>query len=120
MEPDERQAFIDKSISLIEVDDIDLKDDQVGLAGLISQLDSVVSVSTSLSELAGAVGIPAIIFSVKDIKWFMSESHIKGFYPRTDIIYKQVFGDWGKALDSAASIIESTLLNQKKPLQEAT
>jgi hypothetical protein len=118
--PEERQAFIDKGISLIEVDDIDLKDDQVGLADLISQLDSVISVSTSLSELAGAAGVPAIIFSVRDIRWFMSESHIKGFYPRTDIVYKDVFGDWDSALDTASGIIESMYFNPKKQLQETT
>jgi len=111
VEQTERQAFIDKGISLIDIDELDLKDDQAGLADLISQLDAVVSVSTSLSELAGALGGPAIIFSVRDIRWFMSKPHIKGFYPKTNIIYKDVYCDWGSALDEVAKILQNELLN---------
>jgi len=111
VEDEERQHFIDKGVSLIEIDGIDLKDDQAGLVDLISLLDSVVSVSTSLSELAGAVGVPSIIFAVKDIKWFMSESHIKGFYPKTKIIYKNIYTEWDASLDDASKMLKTMFLS---------
>ncbi len=39
-------------------DDMDLKNDQEGMAALISTLDLVVSAQTAVAEMAGAVGVP--------------------------------------------------------------
>ncbi|KZX81718.1 hypothetical protein A3715_06875 [Oleiphilus sp. HI0009] len=100
---EEREAFRSEGLELIELYGIDLKDDQASLAHIISQLDSVVSVSTAMSELAGACGVPVLTLAIENIRWFMAEKHVSGFYPKSRMYYKKMFGTWDEALSRLRS-----------------
>jgi ADP-heptose:LPS heptosyltransferase len=102
---DEKEAFEARGIALVELEGLDLKDDQAELVSVISKLDQVVSVSTALSELAGACGVPTSIFAVEDIRWFMSEHHVRGFYPQARMYYKKMFGEWDEALTQLREVL---------------
>ena len=109
VQEEELAAFSSCGISLIQPCDINLKDDQLKLAQLMSGLDAVVSVSTALTELAGAVGVPTYTLAVSDIRWYMSEEHIHGFYPNTKVFYKEKFSIWNKALEGLSKVLTSDL-----------
>ena len=111
---EEREAFKNKGIELVELEGLDLKDDQYALAACLSSLDMVVSVSTALSELAGATGIPTIMFAVEDIRWFMSQAHIRGFYPNAKVCYKKMFCEWSPALEEASTLLGKHVKNMKE------
>ena len=48
---------------------LDQKDDLEGVVSLLSNLDYVISTSSSPSMLASAVGVPTVIFSAINIDW---------------------------------------------------
>jgi len=50
--------------------DMDLKDDQDGLAALITPLDLVISAGTAVDALAGAVGVPAWVLTRGSGDWW--------------------------------------------------
>ena len=50
--------------------DMDLKDDQDGLAALISSLDLVISAGTAVDSMAGAVGIPTWVLMRGEGSWW--------------------------------------------------
>jgi hypothetical protein len=106
---EESLAFKQYGISLIQPEGINLKDDQLKLAQLISSLDAVVSAPTALSELAGATGVPVYLLSVADIRWFMAEKHIKGFYPNTRVFSKSILAGWDAAIEDLAQTLSDDL-----------
>jgi tetratricopeptide (TPR) repeat protein len=102
---EEKGAFEAKGIELVELEGLDLKNDQAELVSVISQLDHVISVSTALSELSGACGVPTSIFAIEDIRWFMSDTHVKAFYPQVKMFYKKMFGEWDEAFEQLRNVL---------------
>lgn len=60
--------------------DLDLKHDFEGVAALIKALDLVITVATSVGELAGALGVPVWRFGVSG-DWSMLGSGCRPWYP---------------------------------------
>ena len=70
---------------------------------LLSQMDTVVSVCTSVIHLAGALNIPAIVLLSPhaDWRWLINESN-STWYPNTFIIRQQDSGDWQSVIKQAS------------------
>ncbi|GAB6042158.1 tetratricopeptide repeat protein [Endothiovibrio diazotrophicus] len=79
--PEEVAALKDSGETLY-TPQINLKDDQDELASLLSAVDVVISGTSSLAELAGAIGLPVWVPSaISDEKWDMSITYRKAVYP---------------------------------------
>jgi len=68
-------------------------------AAVISLLDIVVSVDTSVAHLAGALGKPVVILlpCAADFRW-MRHRDDTPWYPTAKLIRQQAFGDWDSAI----------------------
>lgn len=69
-------------------------------AALVSQLDLVISVDTSVAHLAGALGKPTWIllpFAV-DFRWLANRNDTP-WYPTAQLFRQPRFGDWESAID---------------------
>lgn len=60
---DERDYIRATGADFIEIDELDLMDDFEGMAALMKSLDVVVAPATTMIELAGAVGAPALFLA---------------------------------------------------------
>jgi hypothetical protein len=79
-------------------------------AALISQLDLVVSVDTSVAHLAGALGKPVWIllpFSV-DFRWLANRSD-SPWYPTAHLFRQPDFGDWDSVIAGVSAGLKKAL-----------
>lgn len=107
LDDSERNLFKANGVNLIELESIDLKDDQMAVAGMLSCCDKLFTVSTAMCELAGALGVETHCLSVGEVGWVTAEPHMKGFYPSVHMYYKSPLSDWS----SPISALRSTILN---------
>jgi Tfp pilus assembly protein PilF len=72
-------------------------------AAVISQLDVVVSVDTSVAHLAGALGKPVVILLpyAADFRW-MRERGDTPWYPTAKLLRQPAFGDWDSVIAGLA------------------
>jgi Flp pilus assembly protein TadD len=75
-------------------------------AGLISQLDLVISVDTALVHLAGAMAKPVwtLLPFVPDWRWLESRTD-SPWYPTMRLFRQPRIGDWGAAIAAAADAL---------------
>ncbi len=85
--------FGDRLISL------PLRNEFDGLAALVSELDLVITVDTSLAHLAGALGKPAwvLLHSVPDWRWGLARRD-SPWYPTARLFRQRSPGDWSDPL----------------------
>ena len=64
-------------------------------AGLIEQLDLVITVDTAVAHLAGAMGKPVWVLLpwAADYRWMLGRSD-SPWYPTMRLFRQAVFGDW--------------------------
>jgi tetratricopeptide (TPR) repeat protein len=79
------------------------KKDIIGLdntAGLIENLDLVISVSTSIAQLTGALGkkLWVLSSSVPDFRWLLNRQD-SPWYPKTKIYHHSAEGGWKTIID---------------------
>ncbi|HLX14959.1 MAG TPA: tetratricopeptide repeat protein [Bradyrhizobium sp.] len=69
--------------------------DFIDTAAVISLLDIVVSVDTSVAHLAGALGKPVVVLLpfAADFRWMRNRGDTP-WYPTARLIRQQAFGDW--------------------------
>lgn len=81
---------------------IDLTDhfsDFMDTAGLVANLDLVISVDTSTAHLAGAMGKPVWLLSRFDGCWrWLLDRHDSPWYPTMRIFRQDTPGDWGSVI----------------------
>jgi ADP-heptose:LPS heptosyltransferase len=72
-------------------------------AAVISQLDVVVSVDTSVAHLAGALGKPVLILlpHAADFRWMRQRSDTP-WYPTAKLLRQPAFGDWDSVIAGLA------------------
>jgi ADP-heptose:LPS heptosyltransferase len=72
-----------------------MRNDFDGLAALVSELDLVISVDTSLAHLAGALGKPVwvLLACVPDWRWMLGRSD-SPWYPTARLFRQLARGDW--------------------------
>lgn len=68
-------------------------------AALISQLDLVISIDTSVAHLSASLGIPTFILLIysPDFRWFLSRRD-SPWYPSARLFRQHQPGNWGEAL----------------------
>ena len=76
--------------------------DYADTATLVSALDAVLAVDTSVAHLAGALGKPTVVMIpfVPDWRWGLTGSRTP-WYPNTRIVRQRRPGDWAGVLDAA-------------------
>lgn len=76
------------------------------LAALISELDLVITVDTSVVHVAGALGRPTLLLldTGHDWRWMQHRSD-SPWYPSVRLIRQAARGDWPSAVDAAALVL---------------
>ena len=81
-------------------DRMDLCRDFLDTAGLIGQLDLVISVDTSVAHLAGALGKPVWLLNSFQSEWrWMLERSDSPWYPSMRIFRQKQAGDWDGVIE---------------------
>lgn len=89
----------DLGINIIQVNDIDKKNDIDGLASLIAACDQVVTIDNSTAHLAGALGIKTklLLPSNCDWRWGLKEEH-SYWYKSVKLCRQHKVDDWSLVL----------------------
>ena len=87
-------------ISLTRVKSFNLKNDLSHLAALISQCDLIISISSTVIHLAGAMGIPTIVLCqhAPDWRYFQSFNKVL-WYSNTHLLKQTKLDDWSYPLN---------------------
>ena len=100
------------------VDWIDLTSDLMDFgdtAALVSNLDLVISVDSSLVHLAGMVGVPTWMLNRFDGEWrWLGQRSDSPWYPKLKIFNQPKFGDWMSVLNAVSQ--ELNELPKPQPL----
>ena len=89
------------------LDATDELDDFASTAALISQLDLVVAVDTSVAHLAGAIGVPTLVLLKKSgSSYFPAGRQDTPWYPSTRSSWQHVHGDWSEPVRVACEVIQ--------------
>jgi ADP-heptose:LPS heptosyltransferase len=80
-------------------------------AGVITQLDLVVTVDTAVCHLAGALGKPVwtLLAADPDWRWKRDGSHTP-WYPTMRLFRQRKLGDWTDVIAEVAAALSSELL----------
>jgi tetratricopeptide (TPR) repeat protein len=79
-------------------------------AALMSQLDVIVSVDTSVAHLAGSVGKPVLILlpHAADFRW-LREREDTPWYPTAKLLRQPAFGDWDGVVERLSHEIHALI-----------
>ncbi|MBF0166265.1 MAG: tetratricopeptide repeat protein [Alphaproteobacteria bacterium] len=86
---------------------LDLFDDLENVAGLMSQLDLVISVGSLVSFLSGALGIPTWVFYIRNVHWDCMGSDHFPWIPACRLLERKLGEDWSGAVAEAAGRLAS-------------
>ena len=104
-------------------DETDALDDFADTAALISQLDLVISVDTSVLHLAGALGKPVWLLARYDAcwRWLLGQER-SPWYPSLKIYRQQQLDDWHEVMQRVASDLATQLngnhMNEQTPVAQ--
>jgi tetratricopeptide (TPR) repeat protein len=101
---DELRAAVEQfGVAVTAFDDIDLRDQIDESAALTAGLDLVISPSTAVLEMAGALGVEAYTLNNAGPLWTaLGRSDASPWHPRTRLFEQTPNGDWDTALALAA------------------
>lgn len=75
-------------------------------AGLVSQLDLVISIDTSVAHLAGAMGKPVWMLNRFESEWrWMRDREDSPWYPTMRIFNQKTAGDWEEVLSRVSTAL---------------
>lgn len=82
------------------------RDSLLTLAGVISQLDLLITVDTVAAHLAGALGVPAWLMLQYAADWrWMTETARSPWYPSLQLYRQRRPGDWGSVIADVKSAL---------------
>lgn len=90
-------------------------DDFADTAALISSLDLVITVDTSVAHLSGALDVPCwvMLLHAPDWRWYPLESDESSWYPGMRLFRQDTPGDWDNVVSQVASSLEEELLTRR-------
>jgi Tfp pilus assembly protein PilF len=79
-------------------------------ASIVSEMDLIISVDTSLIHLAGTLGKKSLLLLpwVPDWRWMLNESYTP-WYPTVNLIRQERLGDWEPVLNEVRQYLETKL-----------
>jgi ADP-heptose:LPS heptosyltransferase len=82
--------------------------DLADTAALMTHLDLIITVDTSVAHLAGAMGKPAwvILKRVPDWRWMLGRGDC-AWYPTMRLIRQERFGDWHAPVEQVAQALKA-------------
>jgi tetratricopeptide (TPR) repeat protein len=87
--------------------------DFLDTAGLVEQLDLVISVDTSVAHLAGALGKPVWLLNCFESEWrWMLDREDSPWYPSMRIFRQKQRGDWDGVISEASEQLENFVKNR--------
>jgi tetratricopeptide (TPR) repeat protein len=93
-------------LPVAEIPDLDLRDDIDGAAALAAACDLVISMGTSVAELAGALGVPCWSLQLKP-SWITLGAERHPFYPQTELFWRMPEDDWTAVLRRVAERLDA-------------
>lgn len=93
-------------IEIRQFDDINLMNDLDDVAALMSALDLVIAPNTSVSLLAGALGVPVWQFNVKNVNWHPLGTDRWPWFPGMKVYYRE----WNENWDSVVNLMAKELV----------
>lgn len=103
---------LDPNHNLIVFPDLDQgKDAYVDTAGLIMNLDLVVTSDTSMAHVAGALGAPSMVLLGRypDLRW-LQDARPDYLYQNQNLIRQETFGDWNTVVQKLNLFIDTKFL----------
>jgi len=95
----DRKAGQQKRLGKKLIDYMDRCEDFLDTAGLVDQLDLIISVDTSIAHLAGALGKPVWLLNRYEHEWrWLLDREDSPWYPTMKIFKQQVYGDWDQVI----------------------
>jgi hypothetical protein len=82
-------------------------------ADLLSDLDYIVTVDTSVAHLAGLLGLPTYLLLQHDSHWRWGLGGTTPWYPSMRLIRQHTFGDWPSAVRELAAILDEAMENSR-------
>jgi hypothetical protein len=79
-------------------------------AALVSQLDLVICVDTSIAHLSGGLGIPTFLLLAHRAEWrWFCDRNDSPWYPQTRLFRQPTPGDWSSAIREVKTAVEARL-----------
>ncbi|MEO6436494.1 MAG: tetratricopeptide repeat protein [Tepidisphaeraceae bacterium] len=102
----------DSTLKLKLIDHTPLLTDFAETAALISHLDLVISVDTSVAHLAGAMGTPVWVLlpHVADWRW-MTGRNDSPWYPTMRLLRQPTIGDWESVVQAVREMLPTNCTN---------
>jgi hypothetical protein len=104
-ELNEARRLTDRPV--IALDGVDLMRDLDGAAALTAALDLVVTVATSVNDMAGALGVPTVLLTHED-NWAMHGTSGIPWYPAARVALRRHGEGWAPAVERAVALIRDT------------
>lgn len=84
-------------------------------AGLAMNMDSIITIDTSITHLVGALGLPTLVLLPYHacFRW-LADRDDSPWYPSLHLIRQTTPGDWRPVIDQAANIFQSVSQNESK------
>jgi len=94
-------------------------EDFTDTAGVIDNLDLVISVDTAVAHLAGAMGKPVWVLLplVPDWRWLL-ERQDSPWYPTMRLFRQETIGDWDRVFERVASELNALAQSTLKPVKK--
>lgn len=101
------------------VDRMDECDDFFDTAALVSELDLVISVDTSVAHLAGALGKPVWLLNRFESEWrWMIGRTDSPWYPSMKIFTQKEFGNWDGVIERVTKELSKLVTKPSRPLRK--
>ncbi len=98
-------AHTEWGIDIHDFSDLDQFNDLEGVAALMNGLDLLITPLISVSEMAGAMGVPTWVLMLSQHSIALGTDHIP-WYPNSRAFFKDSGGKWGQATDDIKHALE--------------
>jgi tetratricopeptide (TPR) repeat protein len=103
------EASAQIGLSKLPIEDfMPMVDDMEDTAALISQLDLVITVDTSVAHLAGALGKPVWLLLSTDSDWrWLTQREDSPWYPTARLFWQTALDNWSEVIGRVASELQA-------------